>query len=418
MSSTGMDQLAINGSAPVRTDPWPARAPWGEPEKQAAMAVFDRAIATGEPAGYNGDEEEAYCRAFAEFLGGGYADGVNSGTSAVYTALLALRLEPFTEVITPPITDPGGCMPVPLVNCIPVPADSAPGSYNAGAEQIEARITERTSAIIVAHIAGLPADMDPIMAVAERHNLPVIEDCAQAHGATYKGRSVGTFGRAAAFSTMAGKHHSTGPQGGVVFTRDPELAQVIRRASDRGKPFGLENATGPVLAALNLNSNDLAAAIGRVQLQKLPQIIAARRRTAAAIAEGCRSLRSVELNAGLPGTEGVYWFLLFRLDLSRLSVDKATFVDALRAEGIPVGASYYHAPTQQPWAQQRNVFGTSGLPWTSPLYQGDPDAVYELPNARATDRTHFIMTLHERVGEREVADILAALAKLEAAYLE
>ena len=121
-----MDRLAINGGEKVRRTPLPARGLFGEEEKRAAVALFDKAIATGNAFSYNGEEEEAYCKEFAEFLGGGYADGVNSGTSAIYVALRALDIEPFTEVIVPPVTDPGGVMPVPLANCIPVVADGAP----------------------------------------------------------------------------------------------------------------------------------------------------------------------------------------------------------------------------------------------------------------------------------------------------
>ena len=117
--------------------------------------------------------------------GGGYADLVNSGTSALYAALGALKLEAAGEVVIPPITDPGGAMPAALLCQVPVVADAAPGSFNAGAEQIAAVLTPHTRAIVVAHIAGEPADMTPILALAEERGIPVIEDCAQSHGARY-----------------------------------------------------------------------------------------------------------------------------------------------------------------------------------------------------------------------------------------
>ena len=105
-------KLAIYGGAKVRTRPWPGRGLLGEEERAAVNALFDEAIATGNAFGYNGPEEEAYCREFASYMGGGYADAVNSGTTAVYTALRAVNPEPFTEVIVSPITDPGGMMPI------------------------------------------------------------------------------------------------------------------------------------------------------------------------------------------------------------------------------------------------------------------------------------------------------------------
>lgn len=418
MEQSKSKRLAIDGGKPVRSEPWPARALFGQEEKAAAVALFDEAIAKGKAFGYGGEQEISYCREFAELLGGGFADAVNSGTSAVYVALRCLELEPFSEVIVPPVTDPGGVMPVPLINCIPIPADSAPDSYNAGPEQIEARITERTSAIIVAHIAGLPVDMDPIMEVAQAKGIPVLEDCAQAHLAKYKGRYVGTIGQLGVFSTMNGKHHSTGGQGGLVYCRNEDLCWRAKSIADRGKPFNLPETDSNIVASLNLNINELSCAIGRAQLKKLPQIIAVRRRIALAIAEGCRSLRSVKAVVGLPQSESAFWFLFFKLDLEKISTDKDTFVNALQAEGFPVRSSYWHVPSSDDWFRKRSVFGTSGYPWTSPEYKGDPAKEYPLPNIQATDARQFRLLLHEKCGPQEVADTLTALRKVEKAFLK
>ena len=427
-------ELAVNGGPKVRTGPFPARGLFGEEERAAAVALFDRSIETGNAFGYDGPEEEAYCREFAEYLGGGFADAVNSGTSAVYVALRALDLEPFTEVICPPVTDPGGIMPVALLNCIPVVADSHPASYNAGPEQIEACLSPRTSAILVAHVAGEPADMDPILEIARARNLPVIEDCAQSHGARYRGKLVGTLGTIAAFSTMSGKHHATGAQGGVVFTRNESLYWAARRASDRGKPFGpggrgaavapssVAGAASNVIASLNLNLNDLAAAIGRVQLKKLDGIVAGRRRVAAAVADGLRE-RSKVVSAGWQpeGAEASYWFMRLHVEASRLSVDATTFARAVAAEGIPVNPRYGSIHAHAPWMAERRVFGTSGYPWRAPEYRaagGDPDRRYTCPNAVTVVESDFNLSIHESWAEHEVEDTLAAIEKVERAYLK
>ena len=412
--------LAIDGGPPVRSDSMPPRLLFAAEEKAAVVALFDQAMAgRHEALGYNGPQEEGYGREFAEMLGGGFADGVNSGTSAVYVALRALDLPAFSEVIVPPITDNGGVMPVPLTNCIPVPADSAPGSFNTDAERIEARLTERTSAIIVAHIGGTPADLDPILELARARDLPVIEDCAQAHGASYRGQPVGSLGDLAAFSTMSGKHHATAGQGGVVFTRSEEIYWRVRRCADRGKPFGLTDGPNDnVVASLNLNMDELHAAIGRVQLTKLPRMLAQRRRVAVAVEEGCRaSLQSVALIGDPPECEAAYWFLQFCLDCERLSVTKTAFVEALGAEGLPASATYLVVPTRMTWGRDRTVFGTPGLPWTDPLYEGDPDRDYPLPNVEQADAQSFRVFFHEGWTEREVEDLLAALRKVERAYL-
>jgi dTDP-4-amino-4,6-dideoxygalactose transaminase len=305
---------------------------------------------------------------------------------------------------------------VALLCQVPVVADAAPGSFNAGAEQIEAVLTPHTRAIVVAHIAGEPAEMDPILELARDRGIPVVEDCAQAHGACYKGRIVGTLGAVAAFSTMSGKHHATGPQGGVVFTRDEALCWEAKRFSDRGKPFNTD-ATSNLRAGLNLNGNDLSAAIGRVQLGKIGAMNARRRAVAAQIEEGIAGLKTVRLGWRAEETEGVYWFMRFHLDAGRLTVDKDGFAAAMAAEGIPVSASYRHIPSEAIWFKERRVFSGSDYPWGLPAYQGDRNAAFPCPNAVAAVESHFIMSIHENWREQEGEDVVAALAKVEGAYL-
>lgn len=409
-------RLAIDGGKPVRSQPMPERGLIGKEERSAVMRLFDASIRTGRAFGYNGEPEKQYEQAFVRFMGGGFADGVNSGTNAVYCALGALQLDAFSEVIVPPITDPGGVMPVPLLGCVPVVADADPRSYNMSAEQIAPLITKRTRAILVAHIAGEPADMDPILKLARRHGLYVIEDCAQSHGARYKGRLVGTLGDIAAFSTMFGKHHCTGGQGGVVYTRNEKLHWQGKRFADRGKPFQIDVA-GNVTAGLNCNLNDLSAAIGVAQLRKLPAILRRRRRIGEVIKAGLRECQAVSLGWQVPRTECVYWFLRVKLDLRRLTVDKQRFCAALAAEGLPVTTDYRHIPCEAPWFRDQAVFGNSGFPWQCSEYKGPKKPRFRIDHAIRTVETHFNIGLHENYSAREVKDILAALKKVEQAYL-
>ncbi len=408
--------LAIDGGPKTRTAPFPKRGLFGAEELAVVNGLFAAAVDSGDAIGYNGPEEQAYEREFADFMGGGYADLVNSGTAAVYVALGALQLEPAGEVIVPPITDPGGVMPVALLNQVPVVADAAPGTFNAGAAQIEALLTPWTRAIVVAHIAGEPVDMDPVLELARAHRLPVVEDCAQSHGARYKGRLLGTLGTIAAISTMSGKHHATGPQGGVVYTRDEALYWEAKRFADRGKPFNISAATN-VRAGLNLNGNELAAAIGRVQLRKLAGIVARRQKVARQLHDGTLRLQAVRPGRLVAGAEPSYWFLRFQVDTARLTVDKDHFAQAVAAEGIPVGASYRHIPSEAIWFRERRVFPGSDYPWGLPAYPGDREATFPCPNAVAATSVQFMLSIHENWGDAEVADTLAALAKVEQAYL-
>lgn len=412
-----MIDLAIDGGIPVRTEPFPQRGHVGAEERAAVDALFDLAIATGAAPGYNGQEEQAYCDAFSAYLGGGFTDAVSSGTAGVYVALRALDLEPFTEVVVGAVTDPGGMMPIPLLNLIPMVADTAPDSYNTGPEEVGALLSPRTSAIVVPHIAGEPADIAGIVALARSHGIPVIEDCSQTHGATLNGQPVGTFGDIAVFSTMFGKHHSSGGQGGLVFTQDEARYQAIRRASDRGKPFFLPDGSTNVIASLNLNLNDLAAAIGRVQLSKLPGAVQRRRAVVARLQEGLAEVRCAAIPEPLAGSVPSYWFLRMRFRADTARVDKDTFCHALSAEGLPIMADYSAAiPHTMDWYVNRRVFGHSGYPWTSPDYHGDPNREFPCPNARATMATHFNLMLHEAWGDREIADALMAFRKVDAAY--
>ncbi|NLE29945.1 MAG: hypothetical protein GX629_09785 [Phycisphaerae bacterium] len=413
-----MSKLAIDGGTPVRSKPMPARGLIGEEEKAAAMKLFDQAIASGNAFGYGGEPEKQYEQDFVDFMGGGFADGVNSGTNAVFAALGALQLDAFSEVIVPPISDPGGVMPLIFNACVPVPADCDPRTYNTSIDQIKAVFTERTRAILVAHIAGDPVDMDPIMEFAKSKNIYVIEDCAQSHGAKYKGKLVGSLGDIAAFSTMFGKHHCTGGQGGVVYTRNEKLHWQGRRFADRGKPFNIENADGNVVAGINCNLNDLSAAIGSAQLKKLPRIVANRRKVGESLKQAFKSFKSVDLGWQTPETESSYWFIKIKFNAEAVKVDKETFCKALEAEGMPVSSHYRHIPCEMPWFKNKATFGNSGFPWNCAEYKGPKNPQIKIDNAIRVTETHFNLHISESFGDQEIADILEAFKKVENAYLK
>lgn len=405
----------VHGGPRARRWPWPRRRHFDKREKRAVVRLLNREIRKGGAVIYGGPEMKAYCRELASYLGGGYAAAVNSGTNAVYVALRALDLEPGSEVIVPAITDAGGTMPVALVNCVPVPADSSPGSLNTSVDQIKEVLTDRTAAILVAHLTGHSVDLDPILQLAEQRNIPVIEDCAQAHGALYKGRMVGTFGAISAFSTMFGKHHATGAQGGVVFTKDTLLFARARQIIDRGKPFGTLGNPANVTASLNFNQDEISMAIGRVQLEKLPGALQARRNFATAVAKGLREVKGVSLIGDAPGCSGSYWFLCLVLDNEQLNCTSQQFAAALELEGIGgVQAGYPFIPTDQPWHRDAVVFGNSGMPWS--LQESRRPQRFELPNAHAANQGIVRVDVHESLRTREARDLVAAVKKVALHY--
>ncbi len=408
--------LAIDGGTPVRAEPMPARGLMTEEEKAVVMEMFDEAIAEGTAFGYSGPRERQFEQDFVDFMGGGFADGVNSGSNAVFCALGALQLDALSEVIVPAGTDPGGIMPVPLLGCVPVAADTDGEGFNTSAEQIEPLITERTRAIVVAHIVGEPVDMDPVLELAQARGLYLVEDCAQAHGARYKGRPLGTMGDIACFSTMFGKHFTTGGQGGIVYSRNEELHWEGRRFADRGKPFNLEEK-GNVRAGLNCNLNEIGAAIGSVQLKRFPEMIERRRRVGEAVREALQDGPAVRIGRQAPGAECSYWYLRAKLDLDALRVDKRQFCRALQAEGISCLVDYPTIPCLQPWFAAKAVFGTSGFPWDCPDYTGPREPQCRTANAVKANADNVCVGMHESYGPAEADAIVAALRKVEAAYL-
>lgn len=406
-------QLAINGGEKAIPFTMKGRYNFGEEERAAVLALMDETIKSGKMFGYNGPQEEAFCQEFAELLGGGYADGVNSGTNAVYVAIKALQLPPFSEVIVGCVTDPGGMMPIVLNNCIPMVADVMPGSFNTGAAMIAPLINERTKAIVVSHIGGEPANMPEIMALAQAHHLPVVEDCAQSHLAKINGQNVGTFGEIGAFSLMFGKHMCTGGQGGAVFTKSAARYWDLRRAADRGKPFNLPTGSTNVLPAINCNMDELHAVIGRVQIKKLPGLVARRQAfVKLLINKGLDQLQVVKIPPLPKWADHCYWWWRLKLDLAALACGRDDFFAALAAEGLGVMPDYRAAlPATMTWFQDR----AEQFPWNAPQYQGNPRQEFPCPNADASMIEHFILPIYESWGEVEAEAIMQAFHKVEAA---
>ena len=411
------DKLAVDGGSKVREEPFPARIQIDEREIEAVLRLLRHvAEAGGAFDRYGGTEVDAYEQEFAQHFGAKYGTSASSGTAAIHTALGALRLDIGSEVISAPITDPGAVAPILWNNCIPVFADADPETFNMDPKSVEERISERTKAIIACHLAGQPADMDAIMDIARRHNLVVIEDCAQAHEAEYKGRKVGSIGHLAAFSLMSGKHSTAGGQGGMVLTYDEELYWDAKRFADRGKPF---NSTEPtnLFLGMNYRMTELEATIGRVQLQKLPETVARRQQVVAMLQERIADLKAIRLGKVIEDVKPAYWFLFLRVYPEQLSVPKAQVAAALQAEGMPVGAAYDALVPDQLWIRERRSYGDSRCPWICPYYGKEISYEGAVPNARKAIENHMMLSVHECFTEKECDDIAKALRKVEKAYL-
>lgn len=224
-----------------------------------------------------GPEVEAFEQEFANYCGVRQAVGVNSGTSALHLALLAAGIGPGDEVITVPFTFYATVAAIGYVGARPVYVDIDPATFNIDARQIESAITERTRAILPVHLYGQAADMDPILEIARRHKLIVIEDAAQAHGAEYKGRRVGGIGDLGCFSFYPSKNLGAAGESGMVTTNNPDYARTLSLLRN----WGEEQRYHPVLKGYNYRLPALQAAILRVKLRQLDRWIEARRALAA-----------------------------------------------------------------------------------------------------------------------------------------
>jgi len=408
------DMLAMHGGEPYRTRPFPsvgnASGRWlGEEEKRLLAEVID----SGALNRNDGSKVAELERVWAEKHGVPHAVAVTSGTAALHTAVGALNLEPGDEVITTPITDMGTVIAILACNLVPIFADVDPRTGNVTAETIAAQITHKTRAVIVVHLFGQPADMDPILHLARQHGLAVVEDCAQAHLAEYKGHLAGTMGDIGCFSYQQSKQMTTG-DGGIVITCDKWLADRARLFADKGWPRGVEGYRGHAFLGMNYRMTELQGAVGLAQAGKVDRIVAQRRATAEMLSEMIAEIPGLEPPCLIPGARSSWWRYLFTLDESALGVPPSAFARAVRAEGVPFGVGYIPHPVfEYDVIRERKTFGTSGIPWTLP--QARPGIVYDRADYPGTMwfLTHIIATgWNEGITEDDVRDIGGALRKV------
>jgi dTDP-4-amino-4,6-dideoxygalactose transaminase len=401
MTTIGPDVLAIHGGPKVRPEPMPPRMAFGSDEFRVAIdELFEHYRDRRVDPGYQDTFERRYTDAFVRYIGvPGYADAVSTGSAALFVAIAALQLPRGSHVIVSPITDPGTITAIILNNLVPVLADAMPASYNMGVEQFAARITDATRALVLVHAAGQAAPVDAMLPLALERGILVIEDCSQAHGATLRGRQVGTFGDIAAFSTMYRKAHATGGCGGVVFTRDLERHRLGRAYADRGKPFWQEgfddkDPTSFLFPALNFNIDEMSCAIGVQSLAALDHVIRRRRAFVDALRESLRRHSAACTLYPLSGNDSPFFLPIF-VDTARIRCSKREFARAVRAEGIDLNPHYMYVVGEWPWVQP---------------YLAD---AFACTNAIACRDSSFNILLNEHYGRREVEDITAAIVKVE-----
>jgi perosamine synthetase len=399
---TDRGQLAIHGGEPVRKDPMPPRLALGDAEVKMIDEVVAFYRGQSLDPGYQGHFEKHYTDAFASMMGGGYADAVASGTSALFVAVAALDLPPDSEVLVSPITDPGTLAAIVLNRLRPRLVDSRPDSYNVDAERFLARVTPATRAAVIVHSLGRACEIEPIVGAARERGIKIVEDCSQSHAARVGGRLVGTFGDVAAFSTMYRKAHITGATGGVVYSRDLELFRRALAHADRGKPrwapdFDDRDPNTFLFPALNHHADEISCGVGLASLCRLPDTIVRRLAFVSDLTARLLEEDTVCRPSGYTPGDSPFAYPIV-VDVERITCTKTEFARAVREEGIGLNPHYQYLVADWPFLEpyRADAFGT--------------------PNARAARDRSFVLYLNENYGEREVDDTLAAIRKVGRHY--
>jgi len=348
------------------------RWPDVRPEDIAAVtAVLER----GELTGVGGIESISLEREWASRLGARHAVYFNTGTAAIHAGLYAVGVEPGDEVITTAFTFSGTFHAILHQNAIPVFVDIDPRTFTMDVNQVEARITSRTRAILPVHIHGMPCDMDPLLELAARHGLAIVEDAAQAHLATYRGRLVGSIGDVGAFSLQATKNLS-GIEGGLLVTDDDEQARRARMLRTYGEDIGPSEDMGGwnfrpytvFTIGWNYRSNELSAAFARSQLRRLDEYTAIAQRNGRHLSERLARIPGIIPPFVPEDRTTVYHKFRVRFDLEQLGLDvpptdfRDALMAALRAEGVDVVLWHVEPVTSFPIFQTREGYGR-GYPW-------------------------------------------------------
>ena len=325
------------------------------------IALATEAIRSGTLTCTKGSFVRKFVTEFAALMGIAHASACASGTAAIHAAIAAVDPAPGDEIVTSPITDMGAITPIIYQTAIPVFADVDRMTGNVTAETIERVLSPKTRAIVVTHLFGNPADMNPILELADRRGIPVIEDCAQAYGATYDGRPLGTIGAIGCFSLQQGKHITTG-EGGVVLSNDAELGRRMRLFIDKAWGYGDERPDH-YFVALNGRMSELQGAVALAQLGKLSKSVGQRQEMAARLTAAISHIRGIEVIPTAKTGEHSFW--KYALLVSEELGGPDALAAALRTGDIASAPRYIRKPAFEcAVIRDQQTFGGSRFPFT------------------------------------------------------
>jgi len=418
-------KLAINGGTPVRNKEWKDNFTTGHEEVIAASRVIERGYLSlfegshtpDPPFSFKGGPfvqklEEKWC----EFHACKHAVAVNSATSGLYMAIGALGIGLGDEVIVSPYTM-SACALAPMIyGAIPVFADVEMETGSLDPKSIEKLVSPRTKAILVVHQFGIPADMDSIMRIAKKNNLKVIEDCAQAHGAKYKEKYVGTIGDIGVFSLNVNKTIQTG-EGGVCITNDEELAYRLQLIRNHGEavvgPAEYDNITN--IAGFNYRMTELQAAIAIEQLKKLDKLNGARLDLVQQLTYGLKDIDFLITPKGRDNCLSTFYVYPLRFIPELAGIKRGKFIEAVNAEGVLFYQGYVKPLYYQPLYQKKHLF-KNGYPFTAKensacRMEYSPGTC---PNAEKLHFEQMVINEHIRLPHtpQDIKDIITSIKKV------
>ncbi len=414
-------RLAIEGGTPVRTTPIDIERGLAYLNEEEEMEAVAEVLRSRSLFRYYGpqllNKTEAFEQRLRAMTGSAYALGLSSGTSALQAGLVGLLVEDGDEVIVPAVTFIATVGAVINARAVPVFAE-VDESLNLDPASFEAQITEKTKAVIPVHLANVACDMDPILAIAKKHGIRVLEDAAQAMGVTYRGRQVGSIGDAGAFSFQLSKNITTG-EGGALVTDSFEVFDRAARYHDQGGQFTTstgavrEHTSGEPFIGTNLRMTEIAGALADAQLARLEGMIATMRQRAATIRTRLGDMpvewRKLPDSDGHGDGDGGSVTMFFE--------DAATavkFADALRAEGIPAGRVYGGQPVyQNPAVLHQRTAWSRGCPFN--CAEHPTNRVYSMgmcPRSEDLIARSLSISVGPKMNEQDADDVVEAVRKV------
>jgi perosamine synthetase len=404
-ASTPVSKLALQGGEKTVKLPAGGKRRWGEPERKQLEAMLQQDSLFY----WQGPQTRLLAERFRQICPATHVQTCSSGTAALHIAVAAAGIGPGDEVITSPITDIGTVIGVLYQQAVPVFADVGAGTYNLDLDDVERRITPRTKAIIAVHLTGNPCDMEALRVLSDRHKLILIEDCAQAWGAKYHGRPIGSVGDFACFSLQDSKHVTCG-DGGIVASSDKRFGPLLQKFGDKG---GDRRKWGGFDAfATNYRMSEPQAAVAAAQLTRLEPIVEKRSRLGNLLTEKIADLPGIIPHQVHPHDRAVYWFYMFRLRPSAFRCHRSEFVRALMAEGAPVTGGYIKVPLYGEPVFQKHAFFAGRWPVKEMGLTTMDFTKHHCSEAEAILATGIRVTIHEHMTEDYVLSVAAAIRKV------